>query len=344
MATGSGLDAQVGFAAETVVGTAVTPTKFVEFQKESLAWKPTFVEPTGLRAGRKFKRAGRLVQSRRTVEGSLEIEWPTRGIGLLVAHMLGSSAVPSQIAATSAYKQIHVPGGFLGKSLTFQVGRPEPSSGVVRPHTYSGCKIKSWEFKLASDNVATLSLEIDGWDESTVTALATATYPAGAELFPFQAGTLKLGGIPATTGGELSVTDGVAVATVITELSIKGETPMATERYGIGQSGTKREQLENDFPTITGSLSAEFNRAELYDLMKNNTTFAFDFAMTGSPIPSGSGNNNFLSFIAPACKLKEAAPSVEGPDLVKMTSAFEAYDNEIDAPLQIKIVSADTAL
>lgn len=344
MATGSGLDAQVGFAAETVVGTPVTVTKFVEFTKESLAYKPTYVEPTGLRAGRKYKRAGRVVQSRKTVEGSLEIEWPTRGIGLLVAHMLGSSAVPTQIAATPAYRQLHVPGGFLGKSLTIQAGRPEPSSGVVRPHTYSGCKIKSWEFKLASDGVATLAVEIDGWDESTVTALAVASYPAGAQLFPFQQGTLKLGGTPATASGELAVTGGVTVATIITEISIKGETPLATERYGIGQSGTKREQLENNFPTITGSLSAEFNRAELYDLLKSNSTFAMDFALTGSAIPSGAGNTNFLSFILPACKLKEAAPAVEGPDIVQMTSAFEGYDNEVDVPIQIKIVSEDTTL
>lgn len=343
MATGTGLDAQVGLAAESVVGTPVTVTRFPEFNSESLAWMPTFVEPTGLRVGRKFKRASRLVQSRKTVEGSLELEWATKGIGLLVAHMLGSAGVPVVIGATTAFKQIHTPGGFVGKGLTVQVGRPEPS-GTVRAHTYTGCKIKSWEFKLSSDGIATLALEFDGWDESTATALATASYVAGAEVFNFQQGILKLGGTPATTSGELSVTSGVAVTTVITEISIKGETPLATERYGIGQSGVKREQLENDIPTITGSLSAEFNRTELYDLMKANTTFALDFALTGSAISGGGGNNNLLSFILPACKLKEAAPTVEGPDIVQMTSAFEGYDNEVDAPLQIKIVSSDTTL
>ncbi|MEV4173980.1 phage tail tube protein [Nonomuraea sp. NPDC049709] len=343
MPTGSGLDAQIGFAAESVVGTAVTVTRFLEFNKESLAWKPTFVEPTGLRAGKKFKRASRLVQSRQTVEGSIELEWPTRGIGLIVAHMLGSAATPQQIAATSAYSQIHVPGGFVGKSLTIQAGRPEPS-GTVRPHTFRGCKIKSWEIKLAADGILTLSLEVDGWDEATATALATASYVTGSEVYSFQQGTLKLGGTASTASGEMSVAGGTAVSTVIKELSIKGETPMATERYGIGQSGVKKEQLENDFPKITGSLSAEFNRTELYDLLKSNTTFAFDFALTGSAIPSGGGNTNLVSFILPACKLKEAAPSVEGPDIVQMTSAFEGYDDETNAPLQVKIVSADTTL
>ncbi|MGW5259695.1 phage tail tube protein [Microbispora sp. NPDC004025] len=343
MATGTGLDAQLGFAAEVTVGTAVTVTKFIEFNSESLAWKPTFVEPTGLRVGRRFKRSARLVQSRKTVEGSIEFEFPTKGAGLLVAHMLGSTATPQQIAATSAYKQIHTPGGLVGKGLTFQVGRPEPS-GTVRPHTYKGCKIKSWEFKLSDSAIATLSLEVDGWDEDTATALAAASFVSGAEVYNFQQGVLKLGGTANTASGEMTITGGTAVSTVIKEISIKGETPLATERYGIGNAGIKREQLENDIPTITGSLTAEFNRAELYDLMKNNTTTAIEFTLTGSAIPSGSGNNNQLSFIMPACKLKEAAPSVSGPGIVEMSTSFEAYDDEVNAPIQVKIVSADTTL
>ncbi|MGW0805948.1 phage tail tube protein [Nonomuraea sp. NPDC002799] len=341
MATGTGLDAQLGFAAESTVGTPVTVTKFVEFNSESLAWKPSFVEPAGLKTGRKFKRASRLVQSRKTVEGGFEMEWPTKGAGLLVAHALGSAGVPVQIAATTAYKQIHTPGGLVGKGLTIQVGRPEPS-GTVRPHTYTGCKVKSWEFKLSSDGTLVLSLEMDGWDEATATALATASFPTGAEVFSFQQAVLKLGGTASTASGEMSVSGGTTVTTVVTEMSVKGENPLATERYGIGQTGVKREQLENDFPTLTGSLSAEFNRTELYDLLKNNTTVAVEFTLTGSLI--ASGNNYQISFILPACKIKEAAPTVEGPDIVKMTTSFEGYDDDVNAPIQIKIVSTDTTL
>ncbi|MFD9943197.1 phage tail tube protein [Nonomuraea sp. NPDC059023] len=343
MPTGTGLDAQLGLAAETVVGTAVTPTRFYEFTSENLAWKPTFAEPSGLRTGRKFKLAARVVQSRRTVDGSFAMEWATRGMGLLVAHMLGSTALPQQIAASSAYKQIHVPGGMVGKSMTIQVGRPEPT-GVVRAHTYRGCKIKGWEFKLSSDSMATLSLDVDGWDEDLAAPLAVASYVTGTEVYDFRQGVLKLGGTAATASGEMTVTGGALVSTVIKEISIKMETPLATERYGIGQAGTKREQLENNVPTITGTFTAEYSKAELYDLIKSNTTSALDFALTGSAIPTGAGNNNQLSFILPAIKVKEAAPAVEGPDVVQMTTSWEAYDDEANSPIQIKLVSADTAL
>lgn len=343
MATGSGLDAQFGFASESVVGTAVTPSKFVEFISEDIKESPTWLEPTALRVGRKYKRAGRVVKSRTTIEGSLTFEVSSRGIGLLVARMLGSAATPVQIAATSAYKQIHTPGDFKGKSLTVQVGRPEPGTGTVVPFTYRGMKIKSWEFSVSDGEVAQLKLDFDGMAGTNATALASASF-VSAEVFNFSQTTLKLGGTPATSSGELAVTGGTAVATVIKKIAIKGETPMATERFGLGSAGIKAEPLENGTPSITGTLDAEFSKVELYDVYQAGTTTALQLTMTGSAIPSGGGANDLFDIILPACKLKEAAPTVDGADVVQMSTGIEAYDNEADAPIQIKIVSADTAL
>lgn len=343
MATGSGLDAQFGFASESVVGTAVTPSKFVEFISEDIKESPTWLEPTALRVGRKYKRAGRVVKSRTTIEGSLTFEVSSRGIGLLVARMLGSAATPVQIASTSAYKQIHVPGDHRGKSLTVQVGRPEPGTGTVVPFTYRGMKIKSWEFSVSDGEVAQLKIDFDGMAGTNATALASASF-VSAEVFNFSQTTLKLGGTPATASGELAVTGGTAVATVIKKIAIKGETPMATERFGLGSAGIKAEPLENGTPSITGTLDAEFSKVELYDVYQAGTTTALQLTMTGSAIPSGGGATDLFDIILPACKLKEAAPTVDGADIVQMSTGIEAYDNEADAPIQIKIVSADTAL
>jgi hypothetical protein len=46
----------------------------------------------------------------------------------------------------------------------------------------------------------------------------------------------------------------------------------------------------------------------------------------------------------PKVKFKTAAPSVDGPGLVRMSTEFEVYDDEVNAPFQVKIVSSDTAL
>ncbi|MCT9932451.1 phage tail tube protein [Planotetraspora sp. A-T 1434] len=341
MATGSGLDAQLGFAAESTVGTGVTVTKFVEFDKEGLQFDAGFLEPTGLRVGRKFKRASRVVQSRKSVSGDIELQVASRGMGLLWKHALGSTATPTVISGT-AFRQVHTPVGMQGLGLTIQVGRPEPASGTVRPFTFRGCKISDWEFSLSDGEVAKLKLSVDGWDETLATALATSSYTS-ANLYSFSQAVLKLGGTASTTTGLMSVASGVQVATVIKDFSVKYSTPMATERYGVGNAGVKSEQLENDFPGITGKFGAEFSKVELYDVFKANTTLAMEFVMTGAAI-GASGSNDTLSIICPAIKIKSATPTVDGPDIVSMDVEWEAYDDETNAPIQVMVISADSTL
>ena len=340
MATGTGLDAQLGYKLETTYGTAVTVDKFQEFNSESLTWEPTWLEPSGLRVGTKFKRASRLVQSRQTVSGSLELEHATRGMGTLWKLALGSSVTTPTVILGSAYKQVHTPGDFVGKSATFQIGRPEPG-GTVRAHTYAGCKVSGWEFSVSDGEYATLSLDIEGRSEDTATALATASYTSGASVFNFsQVTTFKLGGTATTAAGETTVAGGVTVPGVVTGITISGETPLATERYGLGNSGLKSEPLENDIPTVTGSLEAEFDRATFYDVFKANTTTAIEVKLEGAII-SGTDKNT-LHFIIPAAKFKAVAPNVDGPDIVQATVDFEAYSDETNPVIQVKLISADS--
>lgn len=339
MATGSGLDAQIGFAGESSWGTAATVTRFLEFNSESMKFEPTWLEPTGLRPGTKYKRVSRVRQSRKTVNGDVELEVATLGMGLLVRHMLASATTTTTLIAGSAYKQIHTPGDFRGLGLTVQVGRPEPATGTVRPFTYSGCKVESWEFTCEDNAVPTLSLTFDGKTESTATALASASYLSGASVFDFSQATLKLGGTPATASGETTITGGTAAATLVKSFSISGEAPKDEERFGLGNSGLKSEQLENDTPTITGSLDAEFGKTEFYDLYQANTTTALQFDLTGAAI----GANNYLfSIILPAVKFKSISPTVSGPDIVQASIDYEAYSNETDPVIQIKIVSTES--
>jgi hypothetical protein len=340
MPTGSGLDAQIGFAAESTWGTAVTVTRFLEFNEESMKFEPTWLEPVGLRAGTKFKRAPRIRQSRKSASGDVGLDVATLGMGLLVKHMLGSTVTTTTLVSGTAYKQVHVPSGFLGLGLTAQVGRPEPATGTVVPFTYNGCKVASWEFSCEDNSTPNLKLSLVGRAETTATALATASYLAGSSVFDFSQATLKLGGTPSTSGGETTIAGGTAVAAVVRSISVAGETPMADERFGLGNAGLRSQPLENDIPTVTGSLDAEFAKAELYDVFQNNTTTALQFDLTGAAI----GASNFLfSIILPAVKLKAAAPAVGGPDIVSMSTDFEAYSNEVDPVIQIKIVSTESS-
>lgn len=339
MTTGSGLDAQIGFGQETVWGTPVTPTRFTEFDSETMKFDPTWLEPNALHKGKKYKRLSRASISRSSVTGDVTLDVNTLGMGMLVRNMLGSTTSTTTLISGSAYKQIHVPGDFRGLGLTVQVGRPEASTGTVRPFTYEGCKVTKWEFTLKDNDTPSLKLTFDGQAESTATALTTASYLSGSSTFNFSQATLKLGGTPSTTAGETTISSGVAVATIIKEITISGTVPMATDRFGVGNNGQKAEQLENGIPTITGKLSAEFNKTELYDVYTAGTGTALQLDLTGAAI----GSSNYLfSIIIPALKLKAASPSVGGPDIVPMSTDIEAYDNESDPPIQCKIVSTES--
>lgn len=343
MATGSGLDAQLMFKQETTWGTAVTVDRAVEFSRESLKFDPTWLESTGLRAGLKHKRASRVRQSRRSGGGDIQLDLATKGMLTLIKNMLGApQTAPTVIGATTAYKTNFVPGDFRTLGLTMQVGKPEPGTGTVRPHTYAGCKIASWEFTCEDNSVPMLTLTVLARDEATGTALATPVYVPGSSVFSFAGASLKLGGTATTTSGETSVASGTAVATVVRSITIRGENPMDAERFGLGNAGLRSEPIENDHPIISGSLAAEFSKSEFYDRFTANSTFPLQFTLLGDAI-GASGHNDTFDVILPATKFKAAGPEVDGPGVVQMSTDFEAYSDETNPVIQIQVKSAETA-
>jgi Phage tail tube protein len=343
MPYGSGLSGQIGFINESVWGTPVTVTKFPEFLSESLNWEPTWLDSAGLKAGQAYKRVTRTKQSRFTVTGGFEIEAPDKGLGLLLKHAMGSPISAPTLIATTAYKQVHVPGTKAGFGLTLQVGRPQPD-GTVRAFTYEGCKITAWEFSCSDGEVAKWSFDIVGQDMSTATGLAAATYTASTSVFSFnEATTFKIGGTPSTSSGETTIATGVTVATVVNGITIRGETPMKDDRFGLGNAGAMQEPIENGIPTVTATLDGEFTqRTEFYDLMKANTTTALQVDFSHGD--AGSSNAFLTSFILPACKIKTGNVNVSGPDVLGQQITVEAYDNGADPAVQVKLVSTDATL
>lgn len=350
MPYGSGLSAQVGVKAETTVGTEVVVDRFFEFLDESIAFQPTWLDGQGLRAGQAYQRVARVSQSRFTVAGDISLEHADKGgMGLLWKHILGSAiTVPTQIGATTAWKQNHHAGSTsvkTGLGLTIQVGRPQ-TDGTVKAHTYRGCKIVAAEFSVSDGELARLSLTVDGWQEATATALASASYTAATGVFSFSdASVFKLGGTPSTSAGETTVAGGTSVATVVRGFTLRVGTPLATERYGLGNAGVKREQIENAIPEITGTLEGEYtSQSEIYSLLKNNTTTALELVLEHGL--AGTAEPYELSFVLPAIKLLEGGPQVSGPDIVGQSINWKAYDDGggSNPVAQVRLVSTDTTL
>ena len=340
MAIGSGLAGQIGIAAETVVGTAATVTRFHEFTKESLQLTANSIQGKGLHAGGQYDRLSRHVRTTRTVAGAVDMDVATKQMGLLLAHMLGSSAVPTQIATTTAYQQVHIPGPLAGKSLTVQKGVPQASDRTVKAYTYRGAKVTEWTMSNQVDQILTLSVSLDAWDEDSVTTLAAASYPV-ADVFHFAQAVVKLGGTASTNSGITSISGGTAVSG-LSGFELKGSNPLAVDRFFLGSAGVKAEQLENDYRSLALSLDGEFDKATLYDLFALDTTTAVQITYTGALIEAG--HNFVLDVILPAVRWTAGANVVDGPDVVPTKLDGMALDDQATTPIQITYTSTDTTL
>lgn len=341
----AGIKGQFGVGAEVTPGTEVAVNRFYEVDAAPVSLDKTILQGGGIRAGGRVARASRRKVSRYSVAGSPKMDHSTRQMGLLWKHALGSPVTAPVLIAGSAYRQVHTLGSQDGMGLTVQVGKPEAAGSTVQPHTYRGCKITQWELSVSDGELVKFNLDIDGWDESTVTPLAAASYPV-AEVFSFAdvgAGGFTLGGTVTTTGGVASVAGATNVATLVKNFTLTGKSGMATDRYGLGNAGIKSEQGENDIMGITAKLGAEFtSRAEFYDHFRSDDTLTLHLVFTGSVI-SGTDRNT-LDVLLPACRLNTATANLDGPDILSQDLELEILDDGVNTPIQVTITSADAAL
>ena len=346
MPTGSGLDAQIGFGTEATVGTGITVNKFTTFNSADLSFDPTYLEGTGLQSGRRYKSVNQVGIARRSATGKVEVPVMTKGFGWYWQHLIGSAGTASVVTGgTLAYEQYHTPGPLWGKSFTTQVGKPEPATGTVKPFTYNGCKALDWTLTFQDNAKTLLDFTVDAWDESTATALATATYPTNNTQWDFSNVTaFNIGGTPTTTSGKTTVSGGSPVTAVVTSLSLAGKNNLSNQRYGLGSAGVKREQLENDFHEITGTFKAEYSSTNFVNQFDAGSSTTLQITNTGAIIESST--HYLIDIILPAVKITKAPVVVSGPDLVTVDGEFTVYDPDdgSNPPIQIHIISTDATV
>lgn len=342
MAYGSGLGASLGFSAESTYGTYVAPAKWAEFNSEKLTLNKKIIANEGLRGGSRFGRVGRRVVTTKSAGGSIDLDVSSRGFGVLLTHMLGTTTpAATQIGTTGVYRQIHTIGE-MNRSLTVQIGRPQ-TDGTVKPFTYTGVKFPSWELSCAIDQYLNLKLEADARNETTAQSLVSPTYvTATEEMFHFGQIDVEIGGTVTTASGLATVAGSVDVS-ACKGFSVKHDAAMATDRYFAGATQLKATPIENGMREVTGSLDCEFaSQSQLYDVMAAETTVAIKIRFTGTTVV-GTGVGAF-EILMPACKLDDGTPTVDGPDVLGNEVNFKVYDDGTNAPIQILYESADTTV
>lgn len=354
MGVGSGICAQFGYKAETTVGTPVTPDHFYKFVTiGGTGLDVISIDDPGLGGCNLVPTIDRTVKVAQQVSRDVELNVGTRNLGPIFKQMLGSTAVATLISG-SFYRQIHWNGDLATKSLTVQFGMPETTAtGTVRAFTINGAKITQWELAQARNDFLKLRFTLDGWDETTATALASATYVGGTgstinEALRFNCFSAKLGGTPSVGAGLVSVAGGTEIAGC-RGVSVKGVQPLRTDGFFSGGNGTKSEQLiaGDGFQQFSADLDVEFqSRTQIYDIFAAYTTTALELTWTGK-VDAGSTQFGKVSVIFPFAKLKgPASPMVTGPGALDNKASVMAYgDNGGTMPaIQVVYENLDTAL
>lgn len=249
MAARSGIAAQIGFAAETTVGTAVTVNTFLPLVSESIQRTEAFTESEGIRAGRLVRGSDEWNSGNVTIAGDIGLELYTKSIRPLFKAMFGAEAED-----TTNTTYTYTPADLYGVALTTQIGRPDVG-GTVRPFTYAGTKVMSWEIACAQGEIATLGLTVQTClvDETTGVNLATASYASGLRSFKFSGASLVLDG----------------TTTNVTQLTISGDNALEA-RFFLG-SRYSAEPVQTGLRTYGGALQAEFESLTAYQRFVNHT-------------------------------------------------------------------------
>lgn len=306
---------------ETVFGTPVSYTRWFEFLSENLERRNNVITSNGIRCGptRNLRRGSRRVVSSRDGGGDVTMEVATTGFGRWFEHLLGGT--PAITGGAPPYTHTYALGNLEGKSLTIQKVLRDSASTEIEAFNFHGCKLLSGEFSISVDQILQLVVDIDAEDVDTTTAGAAASY-TNPTLFNFMGGTLNVAGSPVAQ---------------VTDASVKVTNNLKTDRYYLGSAGLKAEPIDNDFPVVDGSLSAEFiSPATFYD------RFAADSAATLSLVfVSGTSS---LTISVPEVRFTGGTPTVGGPDVVVADVPFEGQYNGTDPGISIVYVTADAAV
>lgn len=331
MSLAGGASTQIGFARETTFGTAATPTRFVEFNNETIKQSIERIESTGLRPNRRIVRKTQSQEGRVAVAGDVEMDVATKGFGLFVEEMLGDAtqSQPNVGSFPTVFEYLGEVGPMDTQSLTCQVARTD-NTGTTRAFTYAGCKIPKWELMCDEDGFLKLKLSLDGQNESTAVALASATYAAGAEPLTYRGAAFKLKG-----------TEKSAL-----KFSLAGDNGLMENRYAMKAANPQlsRAQLEGGkLREYTGKLEMEFESLEEYNFFVGQEIGELTAFFTG-PIIAGTFRSA-VEITLPAVRLDGETPTVPGVQLINLPISFKVVDSEVaKGPVQIKYRTTDTTV
>ncbi|HNE35853.1 MAG TPA: phage tail tube protein [Microthrixaceae bacterium] len=338
MAIGSGAGAYFGISAESTWGTYVAPTRFLPGNFTVKAEHQTV--PVG-----GYAAAGRLgpvdeIETLLWGTGHYEGEVLRTGMGLLLQHVTGGSAVPVQQAATTAYLQTHVVGDNYGKGLSAQAVVPN-TAGTLYPFTLYGSKVASATFSCAKGESLKVAVDLWGKKMDQVQTAAASGYTATQAALPFNwtQMNLKLG-----TFNSEAATSGVKGVSVTI-----GRSMNADDSFYAGGQGYPSEPVMSagdlaSLIPITGTVDIDLmTKAEFVDrfMGHTNTSLLWDFihstAIASTYYPT-------WSLQTPKVYFDTTGIDVSGANVINASVPFKAFVDTTNGYATMKYMSTDTAI
>lgn len=330
MAFRSGIAGQLGIAQDKKWGEAAAePKHWYEIESESLALTHNYIEIPLIAGG-----VASLTESGHQTVSSIvngEISMPLFGVGgmgMLINQLHGESVEVKKIEAGKAWEQLkHKIGSTepYGKSLTIEVGRPEPGEGKVKKWVYDGCKISALSVACATSDVAKVSATIIGRAEKFEGEAKSPTFKT-AKPFTFRQVELKVGGTKVS---------GVSDATVNFAIP-------QPERYRLGNEGMTEEPIINALFEVSVSCTGDFSPSS-YERFSKEELKEVQLIATGANIDEGKNPAKFEVKI-PVAKQVTSSPSLAGFDIVQEPIEFKALKNSAKELAEVFIVSEDQEL
>ncbi len=322
------MDFQFGVANESTFNTPVTVTRFFEYESEGIEESYGRTQGDPLRVGSGFVRSDRFTPYFEGAAGNVQMSVLTKGFGFWLRHMMGGTVATSGPAESTVYTHSVTEGDLFGDSFTLQVNRPFHPSGTNQAFTYAGCKVTDWTISNAVDGNLLLELGIDAASVSTATALATASYPTGMEPLTWAGGLVTIGGTNVD----------------VTEVSVKVDNGLKTDRRFIRQGTAKKEQTaarrKAEF-----SLKLDFESLAMRTYVASATAAGaratFSATWRG---PSLLGTTIYPEFTitAPVARFDDWKASVGGPEALEQEVGGEILYDGTSSPLTLTYKSADT--
>lgn len=323
------LDQNFQLGIESTYGTAVTPTRAYEAKGDDWKLQIENLPSVGMRPAMQAEFSDRQKTITMGATGSLEFDVLTKGMGLLLQAMLGTSSGPTQQGATAAYKSTFATATDDPlKAFTAQMQRVD-DGGTLRPFTCPGSVVTGWKLSHTVPGLLVANVDFDARTMVTSEAAASAVSPASAASFDWTQCSVTIG------GSEFCVESVELTA----DLSLKTDRRLmcATD------AGLKRQPKRNGVPSFTGVLNGEFEDLTEYNLFVNGTLSAVVITWTGAQIESPY--NYELKVTLPNVKFEgDANPVASLDDVTKQPLPFRALYDLSSAAVTIEYTSTDVAL